>query len=106
MLPLCHVHGKRPQNTTAVHQPTLAINNYFLFYNSSCDAFCLQYSPATLTAWVLYCTFVVVLMAALKIINLNLHGMYDRAQILSDPKASSGGVSHKTAVGYVVCYCS
>lgn len=57
-----------------------------------------QYSPATLTAWVVYCSFVVGLMAALKIINLNMHGMYDRAQILSDPKASSGTVSQK-AVG-------
>ena len=37
------------------------------------------------------------LMAVLKLVNLHMHDMYDRAQILQDPKASSvTGVSHKT----------
>lgn len=41
-------------------------------------------------------------MAALKVINLNMHGMYDRAQSLSDPKSTiGGGVIHKADVGYV-----
>lgn len=74
---------------------------HFLFYDLHFSTLLLaptQYSPATLTAWIVYCSFVVVLMGALKVINLNMHGMYDRAQILSDPKAPS----HKTAtVGYV-----
>lgn len=65
-----------------------------------------KYSPATLTAWIVYCTFVVLLMGALKVINLNMHVMYDRAQILADPKTTNigggapgggvgGSVSHK-----------
>lgn len=96
MLPLRHLYGKCPD---PVSRRSCAFRLLFTFsFHSPLPSPPLQYSPA-LTAWVVYCIFVVVLIAALKVINLNMHGMYDRAQILSDPKASSGGVSHKTVVG-------
>lgn len=87
--------------------PFFATPHHFLFYDSpliTATTPQFQYSPATLTAWIVYCTFVVVLMGVLKVINLNMHVMYDRAQILADPKAaatvggasaSAGSVSHK-----------
>lgn len=99
MLPVHHVHGEWPPFSQ--HPITFSFTTLHSLLRRPPQ---FQYSPATLTAWIVYCTFVVVLMGVLKVINLNMHVMYDRAQILADPKAaatvggasaSAGSVSHK-----------
>lgn len=53
----------------------------------------LQYFPTTITTWIVYCVIIFSLVTALKLINLSLHKMYDKARTLSETslkKLSSG----------------
>lgn len=53
----------------------------------------LQYFPTTVTTWIVYCVIIFVLVTTLKLINLSLHKMYDKARTLSETslkKLSSG----------------
>lgn len=58
--------------------------------------FLLQYFPTTVTIWIVYIVVVFVVMTALKLINLSLHKMYDKARTLSETslkKMSTGNAS-------------
>lgn len=53
----------------------------------------LQYFPTTVVTWIVYCVIIFVLVTTLKLINLMLHKMYDRARNMSETslkKLSSG----------------
>lgn len=53
----------------------------------------LQYFPTTIVTWIVYCVIIFVLVTSLKLLNLSLHRMYDKARTLSETslkKLSSG----------------
>ncbi|CRK86838.1 CLUMA_CG000666, isoform A [Clunio marinus] len=52
-----------------------------------------MYFPTNITTWIVYCIIIFVLVTTLKLINLSLHKMYDKARTLSETslkKLSSG----------------
>lgn len=69
------------------HKTVSHINTYLL--SSSIP----QYFPTTITIWIVYIVAIFVVMTALKLINLSLHKMYDKARTLSETslKKMSGG---------------
>jgi hypothetical protein len=55
-----------------------------------------QYFPTTIATWIVYCVIIFVLVTTLKLINLSLHKMYDKARTLSETslkKLSSGNTA-------------
>ncbi|CAO1422927.1 unnamed protein product [Diamesa hyperborea] len=55
-----------------------------------------MYFPTTLTTWIVYCLIILVLVSIVKLINLSLHNMYDKARTLSETnlkKLSNGNTS-------------
>jgi hypothetical protein len=55
-----------------------------------------QYFPTNVYTWIVYCAIVFVLVTALKLINLSLHKMYDKARTMSETslkKLSSGNTA-------------
>jgi adenylosuccinate lyase len=64
----------------------------------------LQYFPTTITTWIVYCVIIFVLVTTLKLINLSLHKMYDKARTLSETslkKLSSGNTGSGVASGKI-----
>ena len=56
----------------------------------------MQYFPTTVTIWIVYILVIFIVMTALKLINLSLHKMYDKARTLSETslkKMSNGNTS-------------
>jgi hypothetical protein len=56
----------------------------------------LQYFPTTVSIWIVYIVVVFFVMTVLKLINLSLHKMYDKARTLSETslkKMSNGNAS-------------
>lgn len=61
-----------------------------------------QYFPKTVVTWALYCLLTGLTVAAVKVINLALHVMYDEAQIISENNLKNTlGTMMRDTSGYI-----